>query len=392
MLIRVSRDADFATLFPAVPDVSFRVDWNALISNEELDAVARDVFQLSSLFTRSRERLPSSYLRNERLRKAYLSYFIPSNILKIHLPLRELALHPFGMFRKPNLHILDLGSGPGTALLGVLDFFSQKPEPPNLQLVAVDKVKENLHDARNLHRTWTEKNGINTDLRTVHGDLKNAVKLCQGAQYDLILLCNSLNELFQESDDRIKMRSDFLNQVIRRLLSENGSCIVIDPALHETSRDLLSVRDDLIAKGFHVYSPCLVQEPCPALQHPNDWCHEDRHWDPPEIVKAIDSRIGLRKDSLKFSYIVLRKDSLSLTDCFSGTMFRVVSEPLVSKGKIEFYVCGSGGRRLATRLDKHRSPENTAFEQLQRGDIVAFENFPDAPRIHIEPDTRVRIL
>jgi hypothetical protein len=55
----------------------------------------------------------------------------------------------------------------------------------------------------------------------------------------------------------------------------------------------------------------------------------------------------------------------------------VVSEPLVSKGKREFYVCGAAGRRLVTRLDKDATPGNEAFGSLQRGNLASFEGWID---------------
>jgi ribosomal protein RSM22 (predicted rRNA methylase) len=157
---------------------------------------------------------------------------------------------------------------------------------------------------------------------------------------------------------------------MERLLAADGSCIIIEPALQETSRDLLMVRDGIVDGGSRVYAPCLVQGHCPALVNPKDWCHEDRHWDPPELVRELDAATGLRKDSLKFSYLILRNDSLSYADVCGTARYRVVSEPLASKGKLEFYFCGKEGRRLATRLDKDTSPANGPFERLRRGDVV----------------------
>jgi hypothetical protein len=124
--------------------------------------------------------------------------------------------------------------------------------------------------------------------------------------------------------------------------------------------------------------------------NPKDWCHEDRPWDPPEIIAEIDSRIGLRKDSLKFSYVVLRKDDRTLADTCGPGSFRVVSEPLVSKGKRELYLCGREGRRLAVRLDKDAAPGNEAFAQLSRGDVVRIQGLViEEKRFRITKDAKV---
>jgi ribosomal protein RSM22 (predicted rRNA methylase) len=183
---------------------------------------------------------------------------------------------------------------------------------------------------------------------------------------------------------------DILKTILKRHLADDGSCIIIEPALRETSREMLEVRDNMLEQGLHVYSPCLTNGPCPALVNPKDWCHEELPWEPPLLVKEIDRLTGLRKDALKFSYLVLRKDNLSLSDVRGPNVFRVVSEPLVSKGKIEFYLCGAGERKLVTRLDKDKTTRNQAFGNLQRGDLVGFEKLIDErKRLKIGKETVV---
>jgi ribosomal protein RSM22 (predicted rRNA methylase) len=164
-----------------------------------------------------------------------------------------------------------------------------------------------------------------------------------------------------------------MGDIMTRLLADDGSLIIIEPALRETSREMLEVRDRMQGEGFHVYAPCLCRGKCPALANPKDWCHEDIPWDPPAVIKELDRLTGLRKDSLKFSWLILRKDSRSLCDVHGKDVFRVVSEPLVSKGKREFYLCGSEGRRLVTRLDKDETAQNQAFGKINRGSVVHFE-------------------
>jgi ribosomal protein RSM22 (predicted rRNA methylase) len=206
----------------------------------------------------------------------------------------------------------------------------------------------------------------------------------------VIILSNVMNELFARDERRTEKRVSILNTILKRSLTDDGSCIIIEPALRETSREMLEVRDGLVEQGFHVYSPCLISGKCPALANTKDWCHEDIPWDPPALVKEIDKLTGLRKDSLKFSYLVLRKDRLSLKDVSRENSFRVVSEPLVSKGKREFYVCGAAGRQLVTRLDKDATPGNDFFGYLQRGNVVRFERLIDeGKRFKVGKETAV---
>ena len=361
------------------------------LTASELKTIASDVIQLSNLFTKERKILPSQYLNNKSLRRAYILYFLPSNIYKIHLPLKELSLHPKKILSKKLLKILDLGSGPGTTILGILDFFSNQKKMPSLEFTAIDSVAENLSIAKDLFKLFTENINIDASLKTFKINIEKAGTIPQDT-YDIIILSNILNELFYEDNKRIAKRVSFLNTIIDKFLTPDGSCIIIEPALRETTRGMLDVRDNLIKNGFKIYSPCLIDEPCPALLNPKDWCHEDIPWTPPVIIKEIDKLTGLRKDSLKFSYLVLRKDKLSLTDVLEKNSYRIVSEPLISKGKLEFYICGHGGRQLVTRLDKDETPSNIQFQKLQRGDIVSFRDLIDrGNRFKIDKGTTVSL-
>jgi len=353
------------------------------------DSLADDVARLSRLLTKERGSLPAAYLRDPGLRTAYLTYFLPPNLDKISVPLRELFLHPERPLEQERLQVLDLGSGPGTAILGIRQFFARNRMRVRLEFTAVDHVVENLKDAEVLFREQAGVAGVPATLTTVRSDI-GAIAEHSGGPFDIIVLSNVLNELYLREEDRAGKRTALVGRILEHLLAPAGSCIIIEPALRETSRDLLMVRDGIVDAGFRVYSPCLVQGHCPALVNPKDWCHEDRPWDPPEIITAIDRRIGLRKDSLKFSYLVLRKGGLTLADTCGAGSFRVVSEPLVSKGKRELYLCGTEGRRLATLLDKDVVPGNEAFAQLSRGDVVRVEGMAiEEKRFKISKDAKL---
>ncbi len=357
----------------------------------DVKSLAASVQKLSQLLTRDRESLPVTYLRDPELRLAYLRYYLPSNMKKVHLALTDLSLHPEWIMKKDRLSILDLGAGPGTALLGLLAFFAQRAGGPALACVAVDRVGENLRIADDLFNSYRMNKQVNATLKTVRADIESPGRLAEGP-FDLIIFSNVLNELWAFDEDRIARRVSLVETTARLNLAKDGSCIIIEPALRETSRELLGVRDRLAAKGFSIFSPCLTGTRCPAFRNLKDWCHEDIPWEPPALIKEIDRLTGLRKDSLKFSYVVLRKDGKTLSDVFGRDSFRIVSEPLVTKGKMEFFVCGLHGRKLITRLDRDRSPQNVHFEELKRGVIAAFQMLRDeGERYKVEQQTKVII-
>jgi len=362
------------------------------LSHGQLKALAANVTRLSGLLTRERDRLPATYLKDKGLREAYEAYYLPLNLRKIQVPLAELALRPENLFGNDTLRVLDLGCGPGTALLGVMEFFAAEKNRPRLAVTAVDHVAENLKMAEELFTAFKSMCNLDASLKTIRSAVEQ-IRNLQDRIFNLIIFSNVLNEIFIHDEDRICKRSNIVAEYLNRFLADNGSCIIIEPALRETSRELLEVRERLLKQGFQLYSPCLCHAVCPALANLKDWCHEDVAWNPSATIQRLDNLTGLRKDSLKFSYLIIRKDSQSLAGIYGDNAFRVVSEPLVSKGKREFYICGEAGRRLITRLDKDLAELNKPFSILQRGDIVSFEHLIDEGRRYkVGRETGVRRL
>ncbi len=81
------------------------------------------------------------------------------------------------------------------------------------------------------------------------------------------------------------------------------------------------------------------------------------------MIEDIDRAVGFIKDALKFSYIVLRKDGLTIVDR-ALTDYRVVSERMVMKGEQRVWLCNEMGRQIVGRLDKERSELNAGFDSL----------------------------
>ncbi|TAJ24102.1 MAG: hypothetical protein EPO64_09970, partial [Nitrospirae bacterium] len=157
------------------------------------------------------------------------------------------------------------------------------------------------------------------------------------------------------------------------LLDQHGTLMIIEPALRETSRQLHLVRNQLLEdKLCTVYSPCLHEQPCPALLKETDWCHEERSWVPLPLVTAIDREVEFIKDALKFSYLLLRKDGCTIVPRNSD-VYRVVSELRVMKGEKRAWLCHETGRPEVGRLDRELSLTNEAFDSWHRGAIVKID-------------------
>ena len=353
-------------------------DWLGLEGLPERDpvrfqALCRSVAELSRLFTKDRAERQRNYLDEEALRAGYLAYFLPVNLAKVQALLDELPPDTLCRPEDRPLRVLDIGSGPGTGALAVLDWMRQQGTQRDVEVVAVDQALPALQEAERLWQAYGRSSpGPSSMLTRIHANLQRSgsLDLCkQEGPFELIVAANALSELWCEARDTIGSRVTFVRSLLD-LLAPHGSLIIMEPALRETSRELHLVRDRLLEAGAcTVYSPCLHEKPCPALVKEGDWCHEERGWTPPAIVSAIDQVVGFIKDALKFSYVILRKDGRTIVPRKSD-LFRVVSELREMKGEKRAWLCNETGRPEVGRQDRLRSESNAPVDEWHRGAIV----------------------
>lgn len=369
--------------------------------------LAQAVVTLSRLFTTERATLSQHYLDDPAHASAYLSYFLPVNLSKVQVLLAELAENNGLETSDRPMAVLDLGCGPGTGSLALLDWFwHRKPEQARaLSVLASDVSSAPLQDATKLWEAYCREVGIaSTGLRSVQGNLEHPLKgelgkqIVRGGPYDLMIMANCLNELCPSSVDPPMERAAVIEQLLP-FLALHGTIMIIEPALRQTARGLHQVRNYLLKKGLcTVYSPCLHEGGCPALDNPDDWCHEERPWQTPPTIAALDREVGFIKDALKFSYLLLRTDGRTIATRSPQT-FRVVSELRELKGEKRAWLCNETGRPEVGRLDRKASPYNEALDSWHRGDIVQIERIVRkekegkvSPVGRIERDVAVEII
>jgi len=341
---------------------------------------------LSRLFTRERDAISRAYLDDPILAAAYLRYFLPVNLSKIQILLDEMPV-PEDSRR---FSVLDLGSGPGTGALAVLDWWYRRRFSSALSVVALDNVPETIRQANQLWNGYCRATRITqARLYTYEGDLERRTWLAQirgKAPFDLIILANCLNELYVGSKDPIETRTRLVAEAFM-LLATHGTMMIVEPALRDTSRAMLQVRDRLLQERIcTVFSPCFHENSCPALINPHDWCHEERTWKTPESIQRMDKEVGFIKDALKFSYLLLRKDGKTIVER-RPDVYRVVSELREMKGEKRAWLCNETGRPEVGRQDRLASPQNEAFSQWHRGAIVQIERI-----VHKERHGKVSAL
>jgi Mitochondrial small ribosomal subunit Rsm22 len=217
---------------------------------------------------------------------------------------------------------------------------------------------------------------------TVRADLAAELPAV-GGRFDLVVAAHLLNELYVDRPptERIDLRARRVLAWAAALLSSGGRLIVLEPALRQTSRELLAVRDQVLAAGLQVVAPCLWTGPCPALARDRDWCHD-----------AAPIAHGARVD---YAYLVLRArdpegagaDDRAIGGAGDQSLFRIVSDPMVEKGRLRLFGCGPAGRHPLVRLDRHTSPSNAPFDVLHRGSLTRLaptDLFGDGLRLSVE--------
>ena len=291
------------------------------------------VRELSAMFNGLTPHRPG-YLAAARLRRAYVHYYLPVNVEKVARVLREMDAYAPS---RPKPRVLDFGCGAGTAAIATL------LRGPVADLVLVDVVDEALDDARFFCTA------LGAEPRTMH-ELPNE-------KFDLILAANVFSETLAPLEER---------------LTDEGYLVVIEPALQSTTRKLMKWRDDMVARGFRSAAPCSGRAKCPMLEREDLWCHQDVPWPRPATVAEIDRRVGLTKESLKYSYAVITKKGRTLAD-LQGDV-RIVSNLHKEKGKAWAWLCGRDGPLCRGEvLSRHRSEETAAFFRADRGHVLSMK-------------------
>jgi SAM-dependent methyltransferase len=294
---------------------------------------------------------------------AYLLWWWPQTYAKTEslLTLARGAGAMSGVPARPR--ILDAGAGSGPAAMALLDALAGSA-------LAVDASETALAEARALSGGLVETQRL---------DLTRRIPPF-GTPFDVVVMANALSEIPEES------RAALVDALP---VSDRGAVLLLEPALRETGRALLQLRDGLLrGRRWTAAAPCLTQRPCPALQNPRDWCTVHHAWEPPPHLVQLADELGLRADEeLAYAPLVLTR-RVAVPD---PEVWRVVGVPRPEKGKRRLFVCNDQGRVPVARLDRDASDANADFERLGRGDLVRLRGVGrkgDGLRIGAEAEVR----
>lgn len=189
---------------------------------------------------------------------AYSVYYLPRNTLVPKIAILCCAYDAAFQNLPNQLSVLDLGSGTGAVVMGLLDLFHNKALlGTHLDIVALDSSLESLNRQRKLvehmslqdfsHKWWQV-------------DLSDPVsyqsELSMGAPYDMVFAANIFTELKEQP-------TDVLIQCVAPLLSENGIIVSVESQSNYAMRQRARIVKTLKNLGLHVYYPCPPELSCP---------------------------------------------------------------------------------------------------------------------------------
>lgn len=316
-------------------------------------------------------------LTDEILRAAYLAVRLPATFAAIYYALAwtselcstglcEAGSNEAGANKQTPRSVLDLGSGPGTALWAAAQVFPSlvsataierdpqliaiarrlagftNPQAGGPHLPAFGKCGEQAADRISSEPLFLNTEWLQADLTSTLASDSNRKaggphlpafgkrgEQATDGTWDLVLCSYALNEL------KYSQRPEFLRRAwecTAQLL------VIIEPGTKAGFANILAARTSLLAAGAHIVAPCPNALACPMAGN-NDWCHfAARVERSAEHRRLKDATLGHEDE--KFSYIAFSRNPLP--DRQESAHSRIVRHPRIFSGYTQLTLCRAG--------------------------------------------------
>lgn len=225
--------------------------------------ISNEIDRLAALYKQYEERdepTPVDY-SSELTIDAYAIHYLPRSTLIPKLLFLSLAYHPAFQTIKDEVNILDLGSGTGGVVLGLLDLFKAQPFlsiKANIMScersqVALDRQIEILKCDEYQHfNVWHLPNNVADENIYDKGLLKLA-------PYDYIFAVNLFAELSLEDIKLILSR-------LQSIMAPNAVLLIADPPRTYVDGLQILISENLRSSGLFQYYPCPPGYKCPKTK------------------------------------------------------------------------------------------------------------------------------
>ena len=297
--------------------------------------------------------------REKWTRAAYVAYFFPLNYARVAAVIYE--GQRLGFFDTLT-RLVDFGSGLGTVSLALHDKCAVSFDDQ----IAIEKATEPV----SLYGSLKDKSAPSPNwVKEVPRGLPQKGKGC------LTSFSYSLTELPE----------------IPNWALASEALMLIEPATHQDARRLHSMKEMLIANGFHIWAPCTHAAPCPLVtQSARDWCHDRVVWEMPEWFQELSDHLPMRNPTLTVSYLLARKSPPP--SALSG-LARLTGDLKREKGAARQMICRGANREfLSWQKRDGEPPEWPKGELVQLASGVAMkggELRPTKDQVRLVPDQKI---
>lgn len=272
-----------------------------LISNITEAEIVKLINEMSVKFTKKRDQI-SDYVFEHRHVSAYASFYLPTNIPKLHFLLSKLPPDVLEDFK--NRPFIDMGCGPGTFSLAWKKIMKTSG---HVEMIGVDSAQLMLDQATKIMNGFFPQDKFQT-LRKFEEKKSNSI----------LFFGHSINEMGrQKTQDHI-------------MTIDPEYVIWIEPGTSELFSELKLLRD-IMLDHYDVLYPCPSSAGCP-----NDWCHQVLRTSHAQDVERLSQLVSLDRKILPMTAHVYRRKSKTPVISTSATVIRYIQE---TKFSFEYEVC-----------------------------------------------------
>jgi ribosomal protein RSM22 (predicted rRNA methylase) len=305
-----------------------------ILHGKSLNALSKEREKLTHLYQDNTAGRGLMALSSENQRLAYLATRLPATYAVICKVLLEMIRRAGAVPEITSL--LDVGAGPGTALLAAID--SALPLKTATMLERdpgfIGLGKQLCAEYAHLEQSWL---------------LKEMSQMGEIAPHDLVIASYSLNELAEKERQEIAGK---LWELALKFL------IIIEPGTKSGFESLKKMRETLLLKGAHLLAPCPHSNQCPLSA--NDWCHFFARIERSSLHRKT-KEAALNYEDEKFCYLIFSKTSYE--PCHS----RLLRHPFRGKGFVKLQLCSQTGLEQKT-VTKSMKASYAQAKKLEWGD------------------------
>jgi SAM-dependent methyltransferase len=354
-----------------VPErITKAIGQSVVSSTEDVSDEINRLIALYKQYVTRDEPTPVDY-SGEATIDAYTVNYLPRSTLIPKLLFLSLAYHPAFQTINDEVNILDLGSGTGGVVLGLLDLFKEKPFSgikPNI--ISCEKSELSLDRQKELIiRADYKPYNIQYSCNDV-ADVKTFDKyLSKFAPYDYIIASSLFVELSPED-------IGVLLSKLPSIMASNGVLLVADPPRTYVDKLKVSISKTLRDLGLSLFYPCPPGYECPKTKC--QWVWLDFTFTCPDI--EINGESLETNKSLRTTWSIFCRSKHSIYDVLQSIDAELtwgVSVPFGSEfsldEKMSYSICTAKGPRTATHTRKKAFFRDRS-EVILRGSILGFND------------------